>query len=76
MAWFSNTSKALPPDESEKQHDNRVEVVVSKEANKEVVKSAKAANDSLNDLLKQNHFTIKIYVAAGGKQPRNPNKPN
>lgn len=51
---------------SEEQHDKRVEVVVSKEANKKVVDMAQKANKTLNDLLEHNHFHIKIYVAAGG----------
>jgi hypothetical protein len=51
----------------EVQHDNRVEVVVHKEATKKVVNQAKAANKQLNLLLQQNGFTIKIFLAAGGK---------
>jgi hypothetical protein len=74
MAWFSRVRKELPLDESERQHDNRVEVVVSKEANKEIIRQAHAANKQLNDLLKQNHFTIKIFLAARGGKPRTAHK--
>ena len=59
-------------EESEQAHDVRVEVVVAKEANKEVAKMAKEASKTLNTLLEANHFTIKIYRATrntpkGGK---------
>lgn len=63
MSWFKKRSES----ETERQHDNRVEVIVSKEANKEVVEKAKKANEQLNELLNQNHFTIKIFIAAGGR---------
>ena len=65
MAWF-NTNET-PKGNTEASHDERVEVIVAKEANKEVVNMAKEANQKLNDLLKQNHFTIKIFLAAGGR---------
>lgn len=53
--------------QQEASHDNRVEVVVNKEANKQAVKKAKEVNKQLNDILGQNHFTMKIFLAAGGK---------
>lgn len=65
MAWF-NRNKS-PQGDTEQQHDNRVEVVVHKEAAKEVVEEAKAVNAHLNNLLEQNGFTIKIFLAAGGQ---------
>lgn len=65
LDWFKR--KKTPVPETESAHDNRVEVVVHKEAAKEVVEKAKKANQDLNDLLNQNHFTIKIFIAAGGK---------
>ena len=60
------SNKHLTPLESEKSHDIRVEVVVEKEANKHIANQAKEANRMLNELLEANHFTIKIYKAAGG----------
>lgn len=62
MSWFNRSHKH----ETEAAHDVRVEVVVNKEATKEVVEEAKAANQHLAKLLQENHFTIKIYRAAGG----------
>lgn len=65
MGWF--TPKPKIPEESEQAHDVRVEVVVANEANKKIAQKAKDATNNLNELLEANHFTIKIYRAAGGK---------
>lgn len=58
------------PEEKETLHDGGVEVVVAKEATKDVIKKAKEANQHLQDLLNQNNFHIKIYIAAGGRKPK------
>ncbi len=65
MAWFNKND--TPQGNTEAVHDSRIEVVVTKEANKEVAELAKEANEKLNTLLVQNHFTLKIFLAAGGK---------
>lgn len=65
MAWF-NRNKS-PQGNTEQSHDHRVEVVVHQNAAKEVVEEAKTANEMLNKLLLDNGFTLKIYLAAGGK---------
>ena len=49
------------------QPDMPIEVVVSKDSTQEAVLAAKEANKHLNDLLVENGFTLKIWVAAGGK---------
>jgi hypothetical protein len=49
-----------------------VEIVARKEASKEMAEKAKAANRQLQDLLVENGFTLKIYLAAGGSQPNQP----
>jgi hypothetical protein len=46
-----------------------IEIVANQEAQKEVIEKAKKASSELNQLLVQNGFTIKIYLAAGGKPP-------
>lgn len=68
MSWFNrnNTAKS----ETEKLHDHRVEVVVHQNAAKEVVTEANIVNRKLNKLLVENGFTLKIYLAAGGHQPK------
>lgn len=65
MAWFNRNK--LPKGDTEQQHDHRVEVVVHQNAAKEVVDEAKSVNEQLNKLLLDNGFTLKIYLAAGGK---------
>lgn len=46
---------------------SRVEVELHKNAKQEAVEKAKEANQHLNDLLVENGFTLKIYLAAGGQ---------
>ncbi len=65
MTWHDLFKRK--PEETEAHHDQRVEVVVSKEATKKEVEKAIEANQHLNDLLSENHFTIKIFLATGGK---------
>lgn len=49
---------------------SRVEVELHKNANQEAVEKAKKANEHLSDLLAANGFTLKIYLAAGGRPPK------
>lgn len=48
---------------------SRVEIELSKDANKDAAEKAKQVNAHVNDLLVQNGFTLKIYLAAGGHLP-------
>lgn len=48
---------------------SRVEVELHKSATAAAAEKAKKANEHLNDLLVENGFTLKIYLAAGGHQP-------
>lgn len=68
MAWFNKNKD--PKGDTEKAHDHRVEVVVHQNATKEVVAEAKRVNDQLKTLLEDNGFTLKIYLATGGKIKR------
>lgn len=65
MLWFTRKNK--PTGQTELSHDHRVEVVVHQNATKKVVDEAKTVNEQLNQLLLDNGFTLKIYLAAGGK---------
>lgn len=49
---------------------SRVEVELAKGATKEAAEKAKDANQHLNDLLVENGFTLKIYLAAGHSLPK------
>jgi hypothetical protein len=70
--WFKKKMKedlnVQPPVSS------RVEVELAKGATKEAAEKAKDANQHLNDLLIENGFTLKIYLAAGHKMPKSGNK--
>lgn len=47
-----------------------IEIVAHKDATKEVVQQAKAANEKLTKLFDENGFTVKIVLAMGAKQQR------
>lgn len=65
MAWFNSNKK--PDGDTEESHDHRVEVVVHQNAAKEVAEEAKQVNKQLKKLLEDNGFTLRIYLATGGK---------
>lgn len=46
---------------------SRVEIELHKNATEEAAQRAKETNEHLNDLLVENGFTLKIYLAAGGQ---------
>lgn len=64
MSWFKKKKRediiVQPPASS------RVEVELAKDATREASEKAKATNKHLNDLLVENGFTLKIYLATGG----------
>jgi hypothetical protein len=69
MSWFKRKKKeepivVAPPPTS------RVEVELHKGFSEEAAKKADAANKHINELLVENGFTLKIYLAAGGHQPK------
>lgn len=70
MKWpFSKTgkSKGLAAAEVVKE-EAKVEVIAHKRATKRQVNEVKKVNQSLNEMLDANGFTLKIYLAAGGRQ--------
>lgn len=67
MWWF----KSKHPTQVEQQQQEiaetaAVEVVAHKKATKEQIDKVKGINDNLNQVLEENGFTIKIFLAAGG----------
>ena len=54
--------------------DPVVEIIANEKAKDEVIEKAKQASNQLNELLVQNGFTIKIYLAAGGHPPKRAGK--
>lgn len=49
---------------------SRVEIELHKDASAEAAKKADQTNEHLKDLLVENGFTLKIFLAAGGHQPK------
>jgi len=49
---------------------SRVEVQLHKNASEDAAKKADDTNKHLKELLVENGFTLKIYLAAGGHQPK------
>lgn len=72
MSWF-HRNKAQPTLVIAPPTTNRVEVELHKNASEEAAKKAAETNQHLNDLLVENGFTLKIFLAAGGRPPRKGN---
>lgn len=73
--WFLKRKKIAPvqPIAVEPPLSSRVEIELHKNASEQAAKKADEANKHLNDLLVENGFTLKIFLAAGGKPPRKGN---
>lgn len=67
MGLFNRKKKVSTPVVVQPPATSRVEVELEKDATNEAVAKAKETNKHLNDLLVENGFTLKIYLAAGGK---------
>lgn len=69
MKWFKRKGKEAPivvqPAVS-----SRVEIELHKSASEDAAKKADQTNEHLKDLLVENGFTLKIYLAAGGKHQK------
>lgn len=72
MSWFKR--KRVEDIHVEPPVSSRVEVELHKSASKEAAEKAKKANEHLNELLVQNGFTLKIYLATGGIAPKKKGK--
>lgn len=66
MSWFNRKPKETPlviaPAPT-----SRVEVELHKGASEQAAAKAEAVNQHVKDLLVENGFTLKIYLAAGGQ---------
>lgn len=66
MKWFTDEKDPAFVE----QHKSAVEIVAHKNATKEAKKLVDEANSKLQEVFKQNHFTVKLYIAAGGRKPK------
>lgn len=72
MKWFKKTPVDTAPLALPRQ--TIVEIEATKDAQKEAFEDARRVGKDLNRLLVENGFTLKIYLAAGGKNPTKTNK--
>lgn len=70
MLWFNKKSQTTVEDQEKLVQSTSIEIVAHKDAKAEVIKEAHQVNARLNNLLVGNGFTLKIYLAAGGRQPK------
>lgn len=67
MMWLFNRKPTPPPIVVTPPPTSRVEVELHKGASEEAAAKAVAVNQHVKDLLVENGFTLKIYLAAGGQ---------
>lgn len=65
---------ATPPVVLTPPAESRVEIELHKSASEDAAAKAQQTNQHLNDLLVENGFTLKIFLAAGGHQPKESGK--
>lgn len=65
MSWF-NGNKRLREEHSAAASDSRIEIKAHKEATKEQIQQVKQAATQFNKKFAVNHFTLTIWLAAGG----------
>jgi hypothetical protein len=70
MKWFGVDKK----ESKQVEKKAAIEIVASKAATEKTIREAEEASRKLNNLLVENGFTIKIYLAAGGKLQTRPRK--
>lgn len=66
MSWF-NRKRKEPPIVVKPPATSRVEVELHKGASEQAAQKAQITNQHLTELLVENGFTLKIYLAAGGR---------
>lgn len=70
MRWFGRKQSESNKVAVEVANESKVEVIAHKRATKKVINRTKQVNELLNDLLVENGFTFKIFLASGGNQIR------
>ena len=65
--WFDKR-KQQDEKQLEVEKKSSIEIVAHKKASKDVVRQAEEINKKLKNLLVENHFTLKIFLATGGKK--------
>lgn len=79
MSWFRKNKKAEDQevyptleDALPTEHKASIEIVAHKNAHEEAKKEVEEANAVLQKIFKDNHFSLTIYLAAGGQIKQKP----
>lgn len=70
MSWFKQKHKPSKEDRLKVEKTANLEIVAAKAATEEATKQAIDDANQLKELLERNHFSVTLYIAVGGKEPR------
>ena len=70
MGWLFRKNNVEVPMPDPK--NRKVEIIAHKKATQKTVDDIQEVNKKLNQIFNDNHFTLKIYLAAGGSNPKKP----
>lgn len=69
MSWFKRNKQQTPVKMVEPAPPT-VEIIAHKKATADQVRVINEANQKLKEVFERNHFTVKLYVATGGRAPK------
>ena len=69
MSWFFRKNSVVVPVPDPQ--DPKIEIIANQRATAQSIEDVQIVNKHLNKLFEDNHFTLKIYLAAGGYEQRN-----
>lgn len=69
MSWFKKTKPEIkePLEYLPEEHKASIEIVAHKNAHAEAKREVDQANELLQRIFKDNHFSLTLYLAAGGQ---------
>lgn len=72
MGWFKRRQRNADPITETEKAQASIQIVTDVNARKQAVEEANKVNEQLNRLIVENGFTVKIFLATGGKNPHTP----
>jgi hypothetical protein len=69
MFWNRKKSEPVLPQKVQAAPPT-VEIIAHKNATEKQVQEVREANEKLQRVFDRNHFTVKLYVATGGRAPK------
>lgn len=70
MWFFNKRRKEEQQEHAATERQSTIEIIAHQKASRQAIEEVKRANKDLNRLLEGNGFTVKIFLAAGGKTPK------